>query len=294
MRKRELLTATGAGVAGAVLGAAGTSILQGRGPLVPERSAPVESFQRTGDPRQLAVVVMVGLGDRIVETEAVESDATVTPVVRVRSTLPPGAIVASIGIFVPASVMLRQPLGTRTVLDRTGRPMRDLGNYEAPREPPIDLSEIGIVQRGTFRADGEKVDFEWRAASGAPGFALSQLRGRAVVLLSRTSFSNEGKMSLLALQDRVDAMTPDERSRIVIVPITLNEDPARAAIARPSALYRPLVAFPDVTGHEAPEILRFASVPVMWFVGPDGSVRYRVERRVATRDDIDRGLAAAQ
>lgn len=286
------MTATGTGLLGVALGAAAGLILQDRGPTAAERNAPVESFQRTGDPRQIAVVATLGLGERIVETTAIETDTTVTPVVRVRATY--SGAVPAIGILVPATILLREGLGGRAVLGRDGRPVRDLGTYSAPQEPPIDLSEIGIVQRGTFRADGDKVDFEWRAASGTPVFTLAQLRGKTVVLLSRTSFSSEGKMSLLALQDRVDAMSPEERSRLVIVPITLNEDPARAAIARPSALYRPLVAFPDVTGHEAPAILRFGSVPVMWFVGPEGAVRYRLERRVATRDDIDRGLAAAK
>lgn len=261
-------------------------------PMAAERNAPVESFQRTGDPRQIAVVALLGLGERIVETTAAETDTTVTPIVRVRSTYT-GAVPA-IGILVPTAILLQQGLGSRAVLGRDGRPVRDLGTYEAPREPPIDLGGIGVVQRATYRRDGERVELAWRSASGASAASLSQLRGKTVVLLSRTSFSNEGKMSLLALQERVDRMRSVERSRIVIVPITLNEDPARAAIVRPSELYLPLLALSDVTGHDAPEILRFDSVPVVWFLAPDGSVRYRVERRAATVEDIERGLAAAQ
>lgn len=253
--------------------------------------ARVESFQRTGDPRQLVVVVTVGLGDKVVETSARETDTTVTPIIRVRS---PGGARPAVGILVATTILLREGIGTRAVVDEQGRPVLDLGTYFAPREPPVDLGEIGIVQPGTFRMDGEKVDVEWRSASGASTFTLSQLRGATVVLLSRTSFSNDGKLSLLALQGRLAAMSREETARIVVVVITLNEDPQRAAIVRPSTLYRPLVAFPDTTGAEAPEILRFASVPVMWFLGPEGAIRYRVERRAATTEDVERGLAAAR
>lgn len=289
MRKSGLI---GAAIGGLIVGAVATFAATGawRSALLSD-TAPVQSFQRTGDPRQIVVVVMVGLGDRIVESTARETDTTVTPIVRVSS--PPG-IRPAIGILVTMTITLRDALGSRNVLDGSGKPVLDLGTYRPPREPPIDLNEIGIVQKGTFRTTGDAIDLEWRNASGTPAFTLAQLRGSTVVMLSRTSFSNEAKMSLLALQDRLAALPPHEAERVVVVLITLNEDPQRAAIVRPSTRYRPLVAFADTTGADAPEILRFASVPVMWFVGPDGTLRHRVERRAASNQDILQGLAVAR
>jgi hypothetical protein len=176
----------------------------------------------------------------------------------------------------------------------TAQTPRDLGRYEPPQEPPIDLGQIGIVEANSYRMDGDAIDFRWTNAARSETHSFTELRASTVVLLSRTSFSGEGKLTLLAVEQYLSEASAAERDRIVVVVITLNEDPARAAIGRPSVTFRPLVAFADATGAEAPAFLRFSAVPVAWFVGPDGVVRQRIEGRAATRDDIARAIAAAR
>lgn len=104
-------------------------------------------------------------------------------------------------------------------------------------------------------------------------------------------------MTLGWIQEYVDKATPDDRSRIVVVVITLAEDPARAAVVRPSDTWRPLVAFSDavdLAGTNGPEILQYRATPTTWFIDPSGTVRRRVSGRAMTRDEVAEAIAAAR
>lgn len=41
----------------------------------------------------------------------------------------------ALGVPIPVPIALRQPLGDRTVLDESGRPVPDLGQYRTPGAP---------------------------------------------------------------------------------------------------------------------------------------------------------------
>jgi hypothetical protein len=75
--------------------------------------------------------------------------------------------------------------------------------------------------------------------------------------------------------------------------ITLGDDPLTAAVVRPSASFRPLLARPTAVGRDGPEILALGTVPTTWFVGADGALRHRVVGAVLSREDLVRGMAAA-
>jgi hypothetical protein len=101
-------------------------------------------------------------------------------------------------------------------------------------------------------------------------------------------------MSFLAIEEFLRTAPPAERSRVVFLVITLAEDPLRAMIIRTSQSTYPLLAPSDAVGPDAPEILRLPSVPVIWFVGPDGMVRQRISGVPASAADVSRGIAAAR
>lgn len=279
-------------VAAAVAGLAVLTVLLFLSTLGSVRTASIQSFQRTGDASKIVVTVMIGLGTEIAERDVREDARTVIVTVRVRQS--PG-IYPSIGIIVPVVVSLKNALGDRTVLDGDGHAVLDLGQYEPPRQPPVDLSDIGVIEKGSFRATGESIDFAWKDLRGAP-HALSDLRGKTVVIHTRTSFSNEGKVTFMELQGYLDSAPPDVKSRVVVLLITLAEDPVRAAIVRPSEVWRPLLAFSDVVelvGGTGPEIFRLQSVPVTWFLSSDGVIRQRVVGRAMTRDEIAEAIRTA-
>jgi len=257
--------------------------------LAPIETARVESFQRSADPRTIVVNVLVGLGDEIVAHSAREDSRTVTVTVRHRVNT---RVRLLLGVLLPVAVTLREPLGDRTVLDPSGLPVRDLGDYQGPREPPIDYREIGLVEDGSFRVTNDVVDFRWKDFKGQSG-SLADLRGSMVVILSRTAHSDEAKMSLHAVEERLGSLTPAERGRVVLLVITLGDDPLSAAVGRPSDSFLPLLARPSAIGRETPEIFALGALPTTWFVGPDGVVRHRVVRGVLSSDDVLRGLAAA-
>ena len=62
------------------------------------------------------------------------------------------------------------------------------------------------MEKGSFRS-GDGVDFRWREFTGKTR-ALSDFRGRTVVIVSRTSFSGESKMSVLAVEEFLRTAAP--------------------------------------------------------------------------------------
>lgn len=279
-------------VAASVVGLAVLTVVLFLSSLGSVRTASILNFQRTGDARKIVVTVMIGLGTEIAERDVREDARTVKVTVRVRQS--PGTYL-SIGIYVPVLVSLNDALGDRTVLDGDGRAVLDLGQYEPPRQPSIDLSDVGVIEKGSFRTSGDSIDFGWKDLRGAP-HALTELRGKIVVIHTRTSFSNEGKITFMELQGYLESAPPDVRSRVVVLLITLAEDPARAAVVRPSESWRPLLAFADVVelvGGTGPEIFRLQSVPVTWFLSSDGVIRQRVVAKAMSRDEIAEAIRTA-
>jgi len=102
------------------------------GGLGTSHSVTIRNFQRSGDPRQIVVTVMVGLSYEITEHSAREDATTVTVIVRGRA---PSGSWPAIGIFIPVPITLQHDLGDRTVLDDTGRSITDLGLYRPPEAP---------------------------------------------------------------------------------------------------------------------------------------------------------------
>jgi hypothetical protein len=95
-------------------------------------TAQIVGFQRTGDARKIVVVVGVGLLDELAEREVREDARSVTVKVHTRSS---GGTAAAVLIFLPVTVSLHDALGTRDVLDGSGKTVRDLGTYELPGRP---------------------------------------------------------------------------------------------------------------------------------------------------------------
>lgn len=119
-------------VGASLAGLAVLSILIGSSILNAGRAAPLEGFQRTGDPMKIVVVVTIGLLDDFAERTVTEDASSVKVVVRVRTR--PGSAVA-LGVPVPLTLSLREPLGSRTVTDGAGHAVRDLGTYRMPASP---------------------------------------------------------------------------------------------------------------------------------------------------------------
>jgi len=255
------------------------------------RPARVESFQRTGDPRKIVANVVIGLDDEIVGSSAVEDATTARVTVRVKPPVGPGFRPA-IGIGVPVVVMLNDPIGSRAVLDASsGAPVHDLGMYQTPREPPIDLSaEIGQVDRSSFRAAGDLIDFRWTNLNGTKTESLGDLRGSTVVVLSRTPNSGDAKLTMVALEGYLSSPPSDP---IVVLVVTLTGDPSAATSFRPSASWRSLFV-PTGLGDDAPEIFRLSAAPATWFIGPDGSVRQRYSKTPLTSEQVVQGIIAAR
>jgi hypothetical protein len=85
-----------------------------------DRSGPVESYGRTGDERKIVACVLSGRGEELLGSSAREEQDTVAVTVRLRR--PPSWYFHDLaGISLPVVVSLRDPLGSRTVIDeRTG------------------------------------------------------------------------------------------------------------------------------------------------------------------------------
>jgi hypothetical protein len=119
-------------VGGAVIGLIAVTIwlaVEGTSSIA---SAQIVGFQRTGDANKIVVVVGVGLSDEIGEREVREDARSVTVKVHVRS---PGGSLPAVLVFLPVTVSLHAALGTRDVLDGSGKHVRDLGTYELPGRP---------------------------------------------------------------------------------------------------------------------------------------------------------------
>ena len=90
--------------------------LAAEGGLAPTRSAPLETFQRTGDPRKIVVHVVVGLDDELAGSSTVEDARTVAVTVRVRPPagrlFGPPVFRSLVGISLPVVVGLRDSSGT--------------------------------------------------------------------------------------------------------------------------------------------------------------------------------------
>jgi hypothetical protein len=255
------------------------------------RPARVESFQRTGDARKIVANVVIGLDDEIVGSSAVEDATTVRVIVRVKPPAGPGFRPA-IGIGVPVVVMLSDAIGSRTVLDASsGAPVRDLGMYQTPREPPIDLStEVGQIDRSSFKSAGDLIDFRWTNLNGTKTASLGELRGSTVVVVSRTPNSGDAKLTMVALEAYLSS---PPSAPIVVLVVTLTGDPSAATSFRPSASWRSLFV-PTGLGDDAPEIFRLSAAPATWFIGPDGSVRQRYSKTPLTSEQVVQGIIAAR
>lgn len=97
------------------------------------REVQLSSFQRTGDSRAIVVTVVMGIGEEVIGTSAVEDATVVRVTVRVRRYT---GSVPAVGVLMPATVRLGAPLRDRTVVDAAGRPVTDLGDYVPPRPTP--------------------------------------------------------------------------------------------------------------------------------------------------------------
>jgi hypothetical protein len=119
-------------VGASLVGLAVLSFLIGSSILSVGRIVTIDGFQRTGDPMKIVVVVTIGLLDDFAERTVSEDASSVKVIVRVRTRQ--GSSVA-LGVPVPVTLSLREPLGSRTVIDGSGRAVRDLGTYRTPPAP---------------------------------------------------------------------------------------------------------------------------------------------------------------
>jgi hypothetical protein len=119
-------------VGAGVVGLAVLTLLLFTASLAGLSTARLDSFQRSADTRKIIVNITIGVGDEVVERSASEDAQSVRVTVRVRQA--PGPKV-SLGVPVPLVIALKEPLGSRAVLDDQGHPVRDLGTYVAPGTP---------------------------------------------------------------------------------------------------------------------------------------------------------------
>ena len=96
-------------------------------------TANIVGFQETSDPSRIVVIIAVGRLDDIAERDVDETSEAVR--VTVRKHTRPGSVPADLH-YVPITVSLRSPLGTRRVLDEDGVAVRALGKYELPTASP--------------------------------------------------------------------------------------------------------------------------------------------------------------
>jgi hypothetical protein len=110
-----------------------------------EGDVQVVSYYQTGDARRIVVSAGIGLGDDIVGSSRVEDARSVGVTVRARHN--PGTYPAIL-IFMPAVVLLRSALVDRTVLDASGKPLRDLGYYRAIPTPTRSRAQSSLRPDG--------------------------------------------------------------------------------------------------------------------------------------------------
>ena len=94
-------------------------------------SAQIVGYQQTGDPRRIVIVVALARLEDLAEREIKEDARSVIVDVHTRSQR--GTAPSDLTFF-PVTVSLQSALGTRTVIDRTGRAVPFLGTYQLP--PP--------------------------------------------------------------------------------------------------------------------------------------------------------------
>ena len=116
-------------VAAGVIGLVVLTVVLFLSALAGVRSATIDSFQRTGDPRKIVVNVTIGLGTEVAERTVREDATTVSVTVNVRQSSGPNA---ALGLWVPVLVSLKEPLGERAVLDSTGLAVREVGGIYMP------------------------------------------------------------------------------------------------------------------------------------------------------------------
>lgn len=126
------MTRNGFIVGGSLAGLAVLSFLIGSSILNSGRVTTIDGFQRTADPTKIVVVLTIGLLDDFAERTVIEDTTSVKITVRVRTRA--GSSTA-LGVSVPVTLSLREPLGTRSVIDSTGRSIPDLGIYRAVPVP---------------------------------------------------------------------------------------------------------------------------------------------------------------
>ena len=120
-------------VGASLVGLVVLSILIGASILNSGRITPVDGFQRTADQMKIVVFVTIGLLDDFADRSVIEDATSVKVIVRVRSR--PG-IADAIGVVVPVTLSLREPLGSRSVVDGSGVAVRDLGTFRMPTGSP--------------------------------------------------------------------------------------------------------------------------------------------------------------
>jgi len=127
------MTRTRIVVAASLAGLAVLSFLIGSSILNSGRVLAVDGFQRTADPMKIVVFVTIGLLDDFADRTVIEDAASVKVIVRVRSR---SGTSDAIGVPVPLTLSLREPLASRTVVDGSGRAVRDLGTFRMPATSP--------------------------------------------------------------------------------------------------------------------------------------------------------------
>lgn len=280
-------------LAGLVVGVVTVTMLVPRLATVPGLAgpgAPIESFQRTSDQRQILVVALIGNGDEVIGSSVRETSETVTVIVNVKS--PCCGPRTAEGYLVPVTVHLRDPLGTRIVLDPQGRKARDLGEYRAPMPTPPDPAGVGIVDHLSYTEAGGQVDLHWRIRGATE--MLASFRGKVVVISSWAANSNDAKLTRLAIEQYINGLAPVQKSDVVLIYLNLGDSREIAGEReRGSAVeFIPLHLPPIVESDTTPAILSRSAAPVTWFIGPDGDVKHRIEgvieRPAVIADGVDR------
>ena len=128
------MTRNGIIVGASLAGLAVLSFLIGSSILNSGRIATIDGFQRTADPTKIVVVLTIGLLDDFADRTVIEDATSVRITVRVRSRAGSQGVPA-LGVSVPVTLSLREPLGTRSVFDNSGRPIPDLGTYRTVPGP---------------------------------------------------------------------------------------------------------------------------------------------------------------
>ncbi len=126
------MTRNGIIVGASLAGLAVLSFLIGSSILNSGRIATIDGFQRTADPTKIVVVLTIGLLDDFADRTVIEDATSVKITVRVRTR---SGSSPALGVSVPVTLSLREPLGTRSVMDSSGRPIPDLGTYRAVPVP---------------------------------------------------------------------------------------------------------------------------------------------------------------